>query len=51
MRAIHHSSSNPTVSMNGALTPCKYRMLSIPRQTTSMFSSQKEKKHIQIALG
>src|SRR5271169_3882766 len=45
---IHHSSSNPMASMNGAAMPSKNRMVSIPRQITKMFSAQKAKKQIQI---
>src|SRR5262249_47749547 len=44
---IHHSSSKPTASMNGAPTPSKNLMVSMPRQITAMFSSQKAKKQIQ----
>src|SRR5437879_618019 len=45
---IHHSISKPTESMNGAATPSRILMVSIPRQTTSMLSPQKKKKHAHI---
>src|SRR6516225_5693982 len=44
LRVIHHSSSSPTPSMNGAPTPSRNLMVSIPRQITAMFSSQKARK-------
>src|SRR5258708_27820766 len=45
---IHHSISSPTESMNGAATPSRILIVSMPRQTTNMFSVQKEKKQIHI---
>ena len=50
LRVIHHSSSSPTANMNGALTPCRNLMLSIPRQTTNIFNSQNAKKQIHMPL-
>src|ERR1700676_4583407 len=47
LRVIHHSNSSATPSMNGAPMPSRNLMVSMPRQTTNMFSSQKEKKQIQ----
>src|SRR5215467_13804545 len=41
---IHHSISKPTDSMNGAATPSRILIVSMPRQTTSMLSPQKKKK-------
>src|SRR5258707_9523835 len=41
---IHHNISRPTESMNGAATPSRILMVSMPRQTTSMLSPQKKKK-------
>src|SRR5512140_930532 len=48
---IHHSSSTPTPSMNGAPMPSRNLMVSMPFQTTTIFSSQKEKKQIQMEAG
>src|SRR5229473_8248913 len=45
---IHHSISRPTESMNGAATPSRTLIVSMPRQTTNMFSAQKEKKQIHM---
>ena len=45
---IHHSNNRPTPSMNGAPTPSRKRMVSMPRQMTNMFSAQKAKKQIQM---
>src|SRR5258708_19499213 len=45
---IQNRSSKPTTSMNGAPTPSRTLMVSIPRQTTTMFSAQKRKKQIQL---
>src|SRR6185436_4949188 len=45
---IHHSMSKPTASMNGAATPSSTLMVSMPCQTTSMFSPQKKKKQIHM---
>src|SRR2546426_8046952 len=45
---IHHSISRPTESMNGAATPSRILMVSMPRQTTSMLSPQKKKKQAHI---
>src|SRR2546427_4689276 len=47
---IHHSISSPTESMNGAATPSRILIVSMPRQTTSMFSAQKKKKQDHIAV-
>src|SRR5437016_5468437 len=46
---IHHSINSPTESMNGAATPSRNLMVSMPRQTTSIFSAQNKKKHDHIA--
>src|SRR5258705_3323946 len=45
---IHHNISRPTESMNGAATPSRILMVSMPRQTTSMLSAQKKKKQAHI---
>src|SRR5712692_4105852 len=45
---IHQSISRPTQSMNGAATPSRTLMVSMPRQTTSMLSPQKKKKQAHI---
>ena len=45
---IHHNSSNPMASMNGAATPSRNLMVSIPRKITKMFKAQNAKKQIQI---
>src|ERR1017187_3956010 len=45
LREIHHSSNRPIPSMNGAPIPSRNLMVSMPRQITAMFSSQKAKKH------
>src|SRR5579864_583500 len=45
---IHHSISSPTPSMKGAAMPSKILMVSMPRQTTNMFSAQKAKKQIHM---
>src|SRR3989442_8940863 len=45
---IHHNISRPTESMNGAATPSRILIVSIPRQTTSMFSPQKKKKQVHM---
>src|SRR4051794_18747392 len=49
--AIQKRSRRPTLSMRGAPTPSRKRIVSIPRQTTSILRSQKAKKQIQIAPG
>src|SRR5260370_37017573 len=46
---IHHSISSPTPSMKGAAIPSRNLMVSIPRQTTNMFSAQKRKKQGHMA--
>src|SRR5229473_1931757 len=48
---IHHNSSKPTPSMNGAAMPSRNFMVSIPRQITKIFSDQKAKKQIQVPSG
>jgi hypothetical protein len=35
--------------MNGAAMPSRNLMVSIPRQTTNMFSAQKKKKQVHMA--
>src|SRR3569832_1494773 len=45
---VNHNSASPTISRNGAPTPSRMRMVSIPFQTTDMFISQNPKKQIQI---
>src|SRR5437764_8060886 len=41
---IHHSISSPTDNMNGAATPSRILIVSMPRHTTTILSAQKEKK-------
>src|ERR1039457_2056193 len=48
-RTIHHSSSSPIASMNGALIPSRSLMVSMPRRITTMFKAQKKKKQIHAA--
>src|SRR5213596_1938294 len=45
---IHQSISRPTPSMNGAATPSRILIVSMPRQTTSILSPQKKKKQAPI---
>src|ERR1700676_5530444 len=44
---IQNKSSSPIPSMNGAPMPSRNFMVAMPRQTTSILSSQKAKKHTQ----
>src|SRR5260370_8775232 len=50
-RVIHQNIISPTHSMNGALTPCRNLMLSIPHQITAIFSAQNAKKQIHGSAG
>src|SRR5580700_8096873 len=43
----HHKRRSPTQSMNGAAMPSKNLMVSMPRQITAMFKSQKRPKQTQ----
>src|SRR3954452_17172071 len=48
---IQKSNSRPTPSIKGAPTPSSTRIVSIPRHTTAMLSSQNAKKQTKIVAG
>src|SRR5215470_12960126 len=49
--AIHHNRITPTPSMNGAPTPSRNLIVSMPFQITAMLRSQNAPKQIHTAAG